>query len=258
MFYLYLVVFLSIILESFPISSSGHLKLLESFFNFCPSNVSCFLNENLEYFLHGPTAIVIALFFYNRWKVLLAFNRSYSIIKKMFVRGIITDGITVAAYFFLLKDSVFLPLWVGFFITAVLLFSLYFKKNNAHVFATWNYSNASILGCAQALALIPGISRLGTTFVVARWLGFSAKKAFELSFLIEWPISAAAALKGTCHLYFNNQLGELLHLQMILIIIIAIVGALGGLWIMQQLFFTNKAWLFSFYMIIITMIAYVF
>jgi undecaprenyl-diphosphatase len=192
--FLYLLVGLSIFLESFPISSSGHIFLLQQFFEkigfpFC-------LDENLEYCLHGPIAFVVAIFFYNRWKLLLDLPRSFLIIQKMFIFGFITDGITVAAYFLFFNHRSVFPLWIGFLITGLVLLSLFFC-NTTDRFSSWNYKNSIILGSVQSLALLPGISRFGTTFVVGRWLGFSARKSFELSFLIEWPISFFATFKGT-------------------------------------------------------------
>ena len=41
---------------------------------------------------------------------------------------------------------------------------------------------------------MPGISRFGTTYVVARWLSLSPRRALELSFLIEFPLILGAFL----------------------------------------------------------------
>lgn len=247
-FFLYVIVALSIILESFPLSSSGHILLLQTLFK-C-NGIGFFLNENIEYFLHGSTALILAIFFYNRWKLFLIIPRSLPLIQKMFMRGFITDGITVGAYFIFFKDNNLLPLWVGFLITGFLILSLFFcKKSRSN--GVWSYSNAFILGVVQACALMPGISRFGSTFVAARWLGFSNKKAFELSFLIEWPINVAAALKGGYALYQHNQLFELLHLKMLLVMLIASSFALLGLCIMRQIIMNNSLWLFSIYLFLL-------
>jgi undecaprenyl-diphosphatase len=249
-FFFYLLVGLSVFLESFPISSSGHILLVQQLLERC-CGVVCTLNENIEYFLHGPNVIILAIFFYNRWKLLLiALFRNFSIIKKIMMLGFITDSITASAYFLFFKHATFMPLWVGFLITSSLLFSLYFCKKNPTITTSWNYKNACILGMVQACALMPGISRFGSTFVTARWLGFPSKKSFELSFLIEFPISVAAALMGGYSLYSKNMLHELLHPMMTLVIIIAAIGSLLGLWIMQRIISYNYMWSFSLYLLI--------
>jgi len=58
------------------------------------------------------------------------------------------------------------------------------------------YRDAFIIGCAQALALVPGTSRSGVTITAARILGFERHDAARFSFLLSAPvISLAAAYK---------------------------------------------------------------
>ena len=53
---------------------------------------------------------------------------------------------------------------------------------------------ALLIGLAQAFALVPGISRSGTTVAMALWLGVDAEEAAEFSFLMAIPAIAGAAL----------------------------------------------------------------
>jgi undecaprenyl-diphosphatase len=55
--------------------------------------------------------------------------------------------------------------------------------------------DALLIGCAQALALIPGVSRSGATITAGRALGFDRASAATFSFLMSTPIIAAAALR---------------------------------------------------------------
>jgi undecaprenyl-diphosphatase len=59
------------------------------------------------------------------------------------------------------------------------------------------FGHAITIGCAQALALIPGISRSGITMVTARLLGFERAEAARFSFLLSIPASAAAGAYET-------------------------------------------------------------
>jgi undecaprenyl-diphosphatase len=57
------------------------------------------------------------------------------------------------------------------------------------------FKQAIWIGIAQALALIPGVSRSGITMTTGRLLGFTREAAAKFSFLLATPIIAGAALK---------------------------------------------------------------
>ena len=57
------------------------------------------------------------------------------------------------------------------------------------------FKQAILIGVAQALALIPGVSRSGITMTTGRLLGFTREAAAKFSFLLATPIIAGAALK---------------------------------------------------------------
>lgn len=59
---------------------------------------------------------------------------------------------------------------------------------------------AMVVGCAQALALIPGVSRSGITMTAGLFLGLERQAAARFSFLLAVPITAAAALHGVAEL----------------------------------------------------------
>ena len=55
------------------------------------------------------------------------------------------------------------------------------------------YKDAFIIGCAQALSLVPGTSRSGITITAARILGFERQDAARFSFLLSAPVILLAA-----------------------------------------------------------------
>jgi len=57
-----------------------------------------------------------------------------------------------------------------------------------------NYAGALTLGLAQAMALVPGVSRCGATLTAALWLGLTRREAARLSFLSALPVTAGACL----------------------------------------------------------------
>jgi undecaprenyl-diphosphatase len=61
------------------------------------------------------------------------------------------------------------------------------------------WSDALWIGCAQALALVPGVSRSGVTLTAGMGLGFRRDDAARFSFLLSAPITAGAALFALRH-----------------------------------------------------------
>jgi undecaprenyl-diphosphatase len=226
------------------------IKQLMILFNY---DTSSYAFEAMDYVVHGVIAIVVAFFFFPSWRVFIK-KFPFFIIIKILCCGFITEVITVC--FYILFSSIsfsFSFLSVGFLITSLLLYSLRFINSHSSN-ARYNAHNAMLLGIAQGIALMPGISRFGSTFVVARWLGFSDQKAFKLSFLIAWPINCAAFFLGLFKLY-QHQMLNILNLLMLLVMLI---GGIFGLWciyVISYIIKKHRLWIFSVYTLILSIIA---
>ncbi|WP_170006703.1 undecaprenyl-diphosphate phosphatase [Bacillus fonticola] len=70
--------------------------------------------------------------------------------------------------------------------------------------------DAVIVGLAQAVALIPGISRSGATIVASMFLGMKQDTALRFSFLLYIPVSVGGMVLGISDFANDNQLGQLL------------------------------------------------
>jgi undecaprenyl-diphosphatase len=68
--------------------------------------------------------------------------------------------------------------------------------------------DAMLIGCAQALAIVPGVSRSGSTISMALFLGYRREEAARFSFLLATPITLGAALHKVPALLgaSNNQI----------------------------------------------------
>jgi len=242
------------------VSSSGHLILLEGLLGkmvyHIPDLEHVFLNFSGKIFsidvffhlLHGPTMIIVALFFSNRWLFLVRhFYRCYHIILKIMVLTAIAD-VATAVFFvgFKLFPLVSIPLGFGFFITGVLLYSLrWCQQGNGH----WDWKKALLLGIVQGCALLPGISRLAAVYVSARWLGLPTRKAFEITWLVQWPLICAAFFHGIYILTLDQKLlAIILKLKLLAVVLIASVCAYILLGFVQYLVNKNQLWWFSLYM----------
>jgi undecaprenyl-diphosphatase len=70
--------------------------------------------------------------------------------------------------------------------------------------------DALLIGCAQALALVPGVSRSGATITMGLFLGYRREEAARFSFLLATPITFGAALLKVPHLFEGADLAPVL------------------------------------------------
>jgi undecaprenyl-diphosphatase len=102
-------------------------------------------------------------------------------------------GITLKDFFEGFKAH---PSWVGgaLWVTAALLLAA--RGRGAGTGLNLSVAGAFLIGCAQSLAITPGISRSGATIALALLLGLSAARAARFSFLLSIPaISGAMVLQ---------------------------------------------------------------
>ncbi|MBS3159271.1 undecaprenyl-diphosphate phosphatase [Candidatus Woesearchaeota archaeon] len=184
---LFHIILLSIvqgITEWLPISSSGHLVLLQEYFN---------LNVPLSFdiFLHLASVFVLFVFF--RMDILYMFravkNRNFNSDDGRLFLFIIIASIPTAIIGFLFQD-----IFEGFF-TNVLWVGIAFVFCGSLIFITRkrvqekeiDFKKSFLIGIMQGIALIPGISRSGGTISVGLLLGIDRKKALRFSFLLVIP-----------------------------------------------------------------------
>jgi undecaprenyl-diphosphatase len=254
----YLFIFTQVVLESFPVSSSGHIALLELIMRTSFERLVVQQNQignyqavsSVYHLLHGISALVIALFFINSWWPLL---RHWRRCWHQIVRAVVNVGIAdiITGCFFILMhwyDRSWFPVGCGFVITASALASLYWCRPK--IYTPYSWRHALVLGVVQGCALFPGISRFGLTYVVGRWLRLTPYKAFEVSFLIEWPLITAACLASL------PILGNPFIYEQFLnpITLLVILGSGGIAWcalaLVAYLIRTHRLWLFAWYMIL--------
>jgi undecaprenyl-diphosphatase len=190
--------------EFLPISSSAHLALTPWLFGWPQPGLA------FDVALHVGTLIALVWFFWQEWvKLARAF---FSIVRK---RRIETESerlfafVTVAtipggaAGYFLEEyaDTVFrTPAINGamLIIMGVILWLVDRSASQAKGMKDMGWTGAIGVGLAQMFAIIPGVSRSGSTITAGRALGFSREAAAVFSFLLSLPIiSAAVIFKGS-------------------------------------------------------------
>ena len=169
--------------ELLPISSSAHVGLLPWALGWDHASLSGAERKEVEVALHAGTALVLALSRRSlRWRFLAAATLPPALAGLAFERRIeerlgtpptVAVGLVLGAAAMAMADRV--PA----------------RRR------TSSTRDGLVLGCAQALALIPGVSRSGATISAARALGFGRGDAVALSREVALPVLAGAtALKG--------------------------------------------------------------
>ncbi|MGL4855186.1 MAG: undecaprenyl-diphosphate phosphatase, partial [Lentisphaeria bacterium] len=192
--------------EFLPVSSSGHLEIISWLMDTTLDD-----NGAFNVIVHLATLLVVLIVYRKSylellsdgWRTLKGSNFSFSncyrengsvrtiflVIITTFVTGVL--GIT-------LKDSVInMPIFgvgCGLIFTAFILWLLKFVKVGAKGIMQHSWRFALILGFVQALAILPGISRSGTTIAVALLLKSDRKFAGFYSFLILLPTVLGGSL----------------------------------------------------------------
>jgi undecaprenyl-diphosphatase len=186
--------------EFLPISSSGHLALAGMLFGIEGAGLT------LNVLLHVGTLAATTIVLRQRlWHALS--SGLHALVKpSLFLTDkggqdalfVIVATLPTIALGLVLHDSVAswtnspLAVGLGFLVTAVLLVSTLFAKAGAVEHPSVRV--ALLLGVAQGIAVLPGISRSGSTIAVALFLGIQRGRAFELSMLMSIPAVLGAAL----------------------------------------------------------------
>ena len=174
--------------EWLPISSTGHLKIAEHYMQFLiPENTLLF-----EFTLHIGTLIVVLLFFRTDIKdILSALARLDFQTENGKLVPLIVVGTAPAAIIGVVLQRYVTSIFPNFLLvaTAFITFGiiLYITKIGKERTDQIGYLTAALIGVAEGVAIIPGISRSGATIAIALLLGIRREKAFKFSFLLSIP-----------------------------------------------------------------------
>lgn len=117
--------------------------------------------------------------------------------------------------------------------TGVIL--LFARGGGRRVMTDASVVDAAVIGLAQAAAIVPGISRSGTTIAAAMWLGMEKTDAARLSFLAAIPAVAGAALFGLKDLPIGAALGYTPGQLITGLMVSAVSGALAIQWLLRAI-----------------------
>jgi len=230
--------------EFLPISSSGHLAILEAFFK---------VNEplTLTAFLHFGTLVATLVFFRRPIQNIIKgiIMAKASSIKYVVCIIIGTLPIVIFALFFKswvessFKDVKLIAILLG--ITGlILLLTAVTKKQQRPL----NFLSAGIIGIGQMFAIFPGLSRSGLTISAGLFSGVSPEESFQFSFLLSLP-----AVFGANILELRN-ISQIADYHCLIVgILCSFFSGLCALKILQMLVL-KKFYIFGIYCMVVSLI----
>jgi undecaprenyl-diphosphatase len=174
------------ITEYLPISSTGHMVLVSHYLGIAESDTT-------KVFEIAIQAGAILAMFIIYWKKFL----DLELVKKLIV-AFLPTGILGFLFFKYVKEMlgsemiVVVTLLLGGIV--IIWAEKYYKHNKHQRIEEIDYKNAIIVGFAQAVAMIPGVSRSGATIVCGLFMNIERKVIAEFTFLLAVPTMAAATL----------------------------------------------------------------
>ncbi|MFD2042703.1 undecaprenyl-diphosphate phosphatase [Ornithinibacillus salinisoli] len=252
------------ITEPIPISSSGHLVILRDLFG--PDIIAEGLS--FEIFVNFGSLIAVLLV-YRKDIIRLVKNGFRYIVTRdtdaqsdfRFIVFLVIATIPTGIIGFLLEDKIgdlsrALTVGITLLITGAALWiirNLRGNKNDGEI----TVKDALIVGLAQSVALIPGISRSGATIVAAMLLGMKQETALRFSFLLYIPVSLGLGILSIGDMITDPDMNTLMvpYLLAFMATIIATYFALK--WFMNIMARGNLKY-FAFYCFIVGILVILF
>jgi undecaprenyl-diphosphatase len=183
--------------EFLPVSSSGHLVIVKGLFGIKSQDIV------FEIMVHFGTLLAVLAYFRKKITRIII-----SLAKAPFDNNADSSDPDLRMAFYLLVGTIPAvviglafksqiekafdsPVWASsmLIVTAMILFSTRWTADKSKEL---NSGRSIVVGLAQALAIMPGISRSGSTISMGMWLGMNKSDAAEFSFLLSVPAIAGA------------------------------------------------------------------
>jgi len=244
--------------EFLPVSSSGHLEIGKVMLN-----VDLSAKESLFFtvVVHAATALSTIVIFRDDVMMLirLLFEKARWNAGRQYILFIIISMIPAAFVGVVFNDQIE-ALFAGnlllvgsmLVLTGFILFATTKVKRKRHHIG---FINAALLGIAQAIAILPGVSRSGATIGTALILGVERTRAARFSFLMVIPLIMGKMAKDLMDMDMSVAMQETSVLPLVVGFVAAFVtGLLACTW-MVELVKRSKLIYFAFYCFVVGAIA---
>ena len=229
--------------EFLPVSSSGHLVMAQALMGARPAGGIVF-----EVAVHVATLVAIVIFYHKRVAslaigTLTGDGSSLRYTGKLIVATLPVIAVALMARAFIeaLFES---PVIAGLMllVTGFIVWTTRYTITKGEA-AEPTWRGALIIGCAQAFAILPGISRSGTTLATALFLGMSPLAAAEFSFLMGLiAISGAAVLLAPDIAGASPELLSSIWIGGFAALVSGLLALFAFVWLLKTKRFFNFAW----------------
>lgn len=255
------------ITEFLPISSDGHLALFQILTRSSPANGSTGGVDSIffDVMLHVGTALAIVWCYRAEVRAGLrgllgakgvedSFRRESLLRLGGLVFVSLLPLVPVALFFKNALEQTFQSLTavgLGFLFTAIVLIWTTRVRGGHKTLATMTWSDALLIGLAQALSPLPGVSRSGLTIAMALMRGFSKSWAVGFSLLLAVPTILAAAAFELRKAGGAGLSGEEIARILCGAALAGVVGYGAIVWLVR-IVRSDRLWYFSVYLIVLS------
>ena len=230
------------ITEFLPISSSAHLYLVSWLMHWPDQGLT------FDVALHVGTLLAIVLYFIRQWIYILVYDRR---MLALLIFGTIPGGIIGALFERQVEETLRNPFVIGVNFILIGLVMAYAERVSrlTRPLDSVSMIDSLLIGCGQALAVMPGVSRSGITISGGLFRDFDRESAARFSFLLATPLIAGAALKRGFELRHAGIPADM-HLPFLLGISISAVVGFAVIAFFLRYLQTRTLKLFIYYRII--------
>lgn len=248
------------ITEFLPISSTGHLILVNEFIGFSET-------FNIMFDVVIQLGAILAVVVYYRGKLFAFITaddkaervRSFSIWIKVAVGVIPALGIGFFAGKYI-QEKLFNPYVVSaaLVVWGIVLILIERKDRKSHIedISALGYGTVLLIGFIQCLAMVPGTSRSAATIIGAMMLGASRTVAAEFSFFLAIPMLSAASAYSL--MKYGTSMSGLKMIQLSIGIVTSFVVAYAVITVFMRFISHNRFTLFGYYRIVLGITVLVF
>jgi undecaprenyl pyrophosphate phosphatase UppP len=240
------------------------------------------LPDYFDHFLHGPMILIVMIYFFHEWWLLVRLlwrslcqlhkcryswhampdsNKRFLKLLGTIIGFVVVGNVVTVAWYAIghgaLKQVTTIRdvpvLILGFVMTGSLLLVLKTWQSRLNqTQRSLSLPIAFILGCIQGFAgQFPGVSRFGSTFVVARLCGISSRRALQFSFLLFSPLLVGAfMLSGLPACFMHPGMQALLTVPWLIAYVVSTVVAYLGFVVSAYMAEHDYLWLFGIYMVL--------
>ena len=239
--------------EFLPISSSGHLLLGRMLLGLTIDESPAY--KMLDILLHVGTLIPVIIVFWKDWWAILKNPFKSKTLLLLFIASMPTLVVKVVFEDFIDGCDTGWFLGVSFLLTAIfLMVSEYVSGKMKSKTDKPGFLHAIVMGCMQGVALLPGISRSGSTLAGGLLSGLDRKSAAKFSFMMSAPAGAGALLLEGKDAIENGWISDLAVLPTIVgVIVSAVVGYLAIRFMLKLITKVSLNW-FALYVAILGVI----